>query len=704
MPIPSDTVRLSTTRTSRPSAATARAASSALCIVADSAPESVTTRMPWRRARRDGGTPPRSGRATVPRSTAAPATPRSAPRTRPSSAPRGRRAPRRRSGWSVARPRCPMLGEVVGQVAGAVGHDARSSWLGDAIGAAGGRDRWHGGGRLGRRRTALASAASGDTAVPTLTGLSTSPMRRPADPAPAAEVPVPPRDQHEQGAAGDELAEAGEGVHPRREHERGLDRQGEPTGVSTSMLDRGRAVGARLDLDLDLGDAVRGQRRGRRRRWGTWASPSVGWTTTREVLVAVVGEVEAQRRAERPVSVNVNGLGVATQSYTACGLGRDAGQRGVDLGVVEVGGERAGRGRRSTPRPATGRASIEPAPSASTPHDVDARHAIRQVGAGARRQLHDLGSGRRGPPGRRSPPGAPSGWPAGCRAWWPRRCRARRAARDPGPRRRARRARRCDGARHRARVRVTRSSAMIATAPSVPLIPCGCGLVGVEPAARRVHDHGRAASNRRRGRGAERQRRVVVAGDAALEPVVARPGPKTSRSVPERLPQERRRGRAERRDGQPAGALRRGVGQRLAEHVLTAAELLGERRRRDRPRPRRRGRGRVGRRGEHLGVRERRCARASEGGPSSWATTVGRELHRERPVEGGGGCGDPLDGASGPGHRAGRGVRPGIGDAGDDGDPERLVAGGVRRARAARRTCGATATTSPSTARSTVSG
>ena len=90
----------------------------------------------------------------------------------------------------------------------------------------------------------------------------------PPDPAPAAEVPVPPRDQHEQRTAGDELAEAGQGVHPRREDEGILDRQ-RPDGGQDVDADRGRAVGARLDLDLDLGDAVRGRASGRRRRWGT---------------------------------------------------------------------------------------------------------------------------------------------------------------------------------------------------------------------------------------------------------------------------------------------------------------------------------------------------------------------------------------------------------------------------------------------------
>ena len=154
-------------RTSRPSAATARAASSALCIVADSAPDSVTTTMPvgasvgeaavgllelaGRRGR---------GRGQLAASRAAgPELGRASARSRSTNS----SSPKRMVSGTISMPSC--VGEVVGQVAGAVGDDAdRSCWLGGRGESVTGPGRYRR--RLvGRRGRRSASAASGETAT-----------------------------------------------------------------------------------------------------------------------------------------------------------------------------------------------------------------------------------------------------------------------------------------------------------------------------------------------------------------------------------------------------------------------------------------------------------------------------------------------------------------------------------------------------------
>ena len=224
---------------------------------------------------------------------------------------------------------------------------------------------------------------------------------------------------------------------------------------------------------------------------------------------------------ERPVSVNVNGFG-------------------VDDAVVRPPGPR----RRSRPawrRPRRRRGSVDTSWSSSAfhasacvgssehragrrgvdTHDVDALHAVGQVGAGGRGSCDDLGpdAGDQLDVGRCRELG--QAWPAGCPASSPRRSRrARRAASGSGttPTGAASTALRRSPAP--SSLRVTRSSAMIAIGPvggATSRAPSGSS--GSSQRLRRVHDH---AGQRRAvvEGGAERQRRVVVAGDAAVEPVV----------------------------------------------------------------------------------------------------------------------------------------------------------------------------------------
>ena len=175
-----------------------------------------------RPGRRGAGRPARSVPVTVPPSTAAPATPRSGPRTRPSSAPPGRSSsssPKRMLSGTISMPHCSD--EVVGEVAGAVGDDADRPRIGGLT------DRSRRPETLsaptssvGRARRGLGGVGETVSASGTA-GLSTSPSSASALAAPAAEVPVPPRDEHEHGAAGDDLAEAGERVDAGRQHDRG---------------------------------------------------------------------------------------------------------------------------------------------------------------------------------------------------------------------------------------------------------------------------------------------------------------------------------------------------------------------------------------------------------------------------------------------------------------------------------------------------
>ena len=65
----------------------------------------------------------------------------------------------------------------------------------------------------------MASAASGETGPTSGPAAVDLADQRQARAPPAAEVPVPPRHQHEHGAAGDDLAEAGEGVDAGGQHD-----------------------------------------------------------------------------------------------------------------------------------------------------------------------------------------------------------------------------------------------------------------------------------------------------------------------------------------------------------------------------------------------------------------------------------------------------------------------------------------------------
>ena len=175
-----------------------RAASSALCIVADRAPESVTTTMP---------VAPRSARRAV-------------GLLEPARRRRGRRGQlrRRRAAGPELGGRqllavdellvaeadaqrhdldAPALGELVGQVAGAVGDDAdRRYVLSSRVGHATVRRLpavWRSGddlGRVGRRRVGTERSSPACR--------RSSRDRGQAAPAAPAEVPVPPRQQHER--------------------------------------------------------------------------------------------------------------------------------------------------------------------------------------------------------------------------------------------------------------------------------------------------------------------------------------------------------------------------------------------------------------------------------------------------------------------------------------------------------------------------
>ena len=92
------------------------------------------------------------------------------------------------------------------------------SWLGDAIG--GRRDAIG-----GRRHAVRVRPVDGDLGGVgrhgrDVHGVVDLAEHRPARPAPPAEVAVPPREEHEQGPAGDDLAEAGQGVDARGQDER----------------------------------------------------------------------------------------------------------------------------------------------------------------------------------------------------------------------------------------------------------------------------------------------------------------------------------------------------------------------------------------------------------------------------------------------------------------------------------------------------